>query len=65
MHRYQIVEAERADGRDPFAANRRDLSAIREMLDREQVRLTAIAAMLDRAWEAIHENQAHVTPRPR
>ncbi|HEY8291655.1 MAG TPA: hypothetical protein VIG44_04175 [Thermomicrobiales bacterium] len=65
MQSRQIIELRDVSVRDPFAASRHDLSAIRDTLDREQARLTDIAAMLDRAWEAIHESQSRVTSPPR
>ncbi len=65
MQRYEIIESRDLAIRDPFTTSRHDLSAIRETLDREQARLTDVAAMLDRAWDAIHESQARVTPLPR
>lgn len=64
MNNRQIAERENGGVHDPFAAPRRDLSEIRETLDREQARLMDVAAMLDQAWEAIHESQSRIAHRP-
>lgn len=63
MNNRQIAEMENGGVHDPFAAPRRDLSVIRETLDREQARLADVAAMLDQARDAIHESQSRIARR--
>ena len=64
MNNRPIAEKENNGVHDPFAAPRRDLSEIRETLDREQARLADVAAMLNQAWDAIHESQSRIARRP-